>query len=716
MRILTPRFFARLITIWIALSAGGIVLGVMLWGQLNAGLETMMENAKLRQQLDTVFSMLQDAETGQRGYLLTGDDAYLDPFYKAEAALSAQLDTLAGMSLPDESLSKRVLALRGVAALKMEEMRRTILARRRDGLSAAIGIVQNNEGKGEMDTIRRLVAQMNRTMGEPSFVQEERTRKAIRRDLFTTVGSSLLGFGAGLLAFHLFRITLEQEKDARILAEQALSSARAVREKSAFLANMSHEIRTPMNAILGFSDLLFAELPESAKTRNYARAIRESATSLLQLINDILDLSKIEAGLAELHPEPTALREVADFLQSVFAQQAAKKGLRVEFTLEPGLPHALMLDRTRLRQVLVNLVGNAIKYTERGGVETRLGWRPSPSDRTRGTLQVEVRDTGIGIPAERQQEVFEPFVRVDAARSPQAQGTGLGLSIVKRLIQRMGGTMALESRTGAGTVFRLQFPDVVISARLAECARSRDDDGVDFDELTPAKLLVVDDNSVNRELLAGYFERTHHTVCFASDGIEAVESVRRAVPDLVLMDIRMPRMDGRTALQEIHRLPGAEILPLIAVTASSLQDDEALLRGVFAGFVRKPFTRRMLFNELAAFLPAQPPGVEDNAPGTPEHTEEPPPEWSDLARSLEALEAGPWVSVKEGGSINEIKAFAAQLAEMGRTARCRRLASYAEALARDAEAYAVARIAARINDFPVLVRSIAEEVPALHAS
>jgi signal transduction histidine kinase len=707
MRHPSPRIFTRLITIWIALSAGGIVLGVVLWGQLNASLESTVQNAQLRQEVDAVFSMLQGAETSQRGFLITGDEAYLGPFLGAEAALPRQFDDLAKLAFEDEALRRNVLDLRGLADLKMTEMRRVIAARRENNPSALIKIVQASEGKKYMDQIRALAAELARRTGDPFFTRAEATRKAIRRALFTTVGSSLLGLGAGLLAFYLSRITLKQEKDARILAEQALASARAVQEKSAFLANMSHEIRTPMNAILGFSDLLSAELPPGAKTRNYARAIRESASSLLQLINDILDLSKIEAGMIELHPEPTAMREVADFLQTIFALQAKEKGIAVEFVLEPGLPHALVLDHSRMRQVLVNVIGNAVKYTERGSVRTTFAWVFESGDRARGTLLVEVRDTGIGIPPERMQDVFEPFVQVDPTRAPETQGTGLGLSIVKRLVKRMDGTVSLESTVGSGTVFRLQFRDVAISARLPVSAPSKDDDGVDFDELIPAKLLVVDDNSANRELLAGYFEGSQHAVRFANDGIEAVECVRRALPDLVLMDIRMPNMDGRTALDEIHKLPGAEILPVIAVTASSLSGGERMLRGLFAGFVRKPFTRRSLFDEMSAFLPKRLRTYSGYSPRRAPNGES--PKWDELAKTLRELEGSGWVAAKEDGSISATKAFAHQLVELGRGSGCRRLEHYGEALARDAEDYAVARIASRLKDFPMIVRSVAEE-------
>ncbi|HEY1765075.1 MAG TPA: ATP-binding protein [Opitutaceae bacterium] len=710
MRNLSPRFFSRLITIWIALSAGGIVLGVVLWDRLNSSLETMVGNAKLREQVNAAYSLLADAEAGQRGFLLTASDAYLEPLTRADGLFSAQMEALAGMSFRDDSLRRDVLELRGLAALKMAEMRRTIEARRKEGLSAAIALVRANEGRTEMDKIRAVVADMDARIGEPSLVQQDATRTAIRRALVTTLTSSFLGFGAGLLAFYLSRITLKHEQNARLLAEQALSSDRAVRQKSAFLANMSHEIRTPMNAILGFSDLLSAQLQQNSKARDYARAIRDSTSSLLQLINDILDLSKIEAGMIELRPEPTAMREVADFLRTVFTQQAAIKGLKLEIGLEPGLPQALMLDRSRLRQILVNLIGNAIKFTEQGTVEVQLSWKFDTAERSLGTFLIEVDDTGAGIPADRQNDIFEPFVQIDSTRSGEARGTGLGLSIVKRLAAKMGGTVSFESTVGVGTTFRAAFPGTVVSARLPESAQRQVDDTVDFDELVPSKLLVVDDNSVNRNLLAGYFEPTHHRVRFASNGAEAVESVRRERPDLVLMDVRMPKMDGRAALTEIHKLPGAEILPVIAVTASSMSSEEKELRRVFAGYVRKPFTRRVLYDEMSAFLPKDGRHKNEGSGKTEDGTHG---DWGELVKALEELQSGPWVAAKEGGAISEIISFAAQLEELGRCSGCRRLASYGQTLERDAKAYAVARIESRLNDFPALVRSVAEESTAL---
>jgi signal transduction histidine kinase/CheY-like chemotaxis protein len=693
-------------------------MGVILWKHLNASLEETMATARFRLQANTLYSLLQDEENGQRGYLLTHDAQYLQPFQKDQEKFDAEFDALARTAFDDDALRKDVMDLRGMVELKRAFMSRVIAARDNAGLEASVQLVQTNEGKIEMDRIRGLLAEMNRDRRDLFFAEGDATRKAIRRTLFTTIGSSFIGLGAGLLAFYLSRVTLKQEQDARLLAEQALSASRAVKEKSSFLANMSHEIRTPMNAILGFSDLLSAELPAAGKTHGYAQAIRESACSLLQLINDVLDLSKIEAGMIELHPEPTALREITDFLQTVFAQQAATKGLKMEFVVESGLPQALLLDRTRLRQILVNLLGNAVKYTDRGRIEVRLGWELDMAKRDRGTLLIEVRDTGVGIPSERLSEIFEPFVQVSSSRDKERQGTGLGLSIVKRLIQRMGGTIALESVVGEGTTFHLRLVEVAISSRLPVNTETEGMGEVDFNQLTPANLLVVDDNSVNRELLQGYFNGTHHQVSYASDGLEAIESVRGMIPDIILMDIRMPNMDGRRALEEIRKLPGAEIVPIVAVTASSMMDDEYVLRGLFAGFIRKPFTRQSLFRELCGFIPRLPagPGEAGSVPVRnvdlgASYPEETTLRWGELVKTLRELEATVWPAVRESGAINETKQFAHRLAGMGGAAGCLPLVHYAQGLLRDAGAYAVASLASRLNEFPILIRSLGGTLP-----
>src|SRR5712691_6493856 len=220
---------------------------------------------------------------------------------------------------------------------------------------------------------------------------------------------AVLGISAGLCAIFLIWVAFRQKRRQLALLEEKLCAEKTVVEKSAFLANISHEIRTPMGAILGFSELLAAE-PLTPRQSLYVRSIQQSGTSLLQLINDVLDVSKIDAGRMELLLEPTDVREICSFLRMMFAQQAATKSLQLKFDTGQ-VPPSLLLDRLRLRQVLVNLVGNAIKFTEKGSVRVQLNWSPQPDDPARGALLIDVEDTGVGISLEKQADIFKPFVQ-----------------------------------------------------------------------------------------------------------------------------------------------------------------------------------------------------------------------------------------------------------------------------------------------------------------
>jgi CheY-like chemotaxis protein len=485
------------------------------------------------------------------------------------------------------------------------------------------------------------------------------------------------------------------------LVEAKLQAERSSREKSAFLANMSHEIRTPMNAILGFSELLQSELPE-LRHRKYLQSIRSSATSLLQLINDILDMSKIEAGVMELRPEPTDAREICDFIRTLFSEPAAKKGIKLGYHMADDLPRALLIDRVRLRQMLVNLVGNAVKFTDRGRIDVRVSSQKQSST-SRITLLIEVADTGVGIPQDKLDVIFKPFVQAGAHREKEIQGTGLGLSIVKRLAEMMGGAVTVTSTLGQGSVFSLSFPDVPVSARLPVSARVSTDHGVDFDKLRPSSILVADDNEANRQYIVGIFQKTHHRLILCPSGEEAIAKARETVPDIILMDIRMPGMDGRQALTEIRKVPGMELVPAIAITGSAHQDD------YFSAYIRKPFSMRELFDELAAFLPrhtSSDPPVEEAAPDTAETPIGPiPPE---LLKQLQQMLVEPWPGLCNSMAINETKTFAQQLDILAEQWHYKPLRAYAGKLLHDAETYAVNDLEKHLGEFPALVEQFAQ--------
>jgi signal transduction histidine kinase/FixJ family two-component response regulator len=697
------RIYGPLVALWLSLTVAGVVLSAITWKQLSEQVDIAVRQAEFNNALDAVFTAIQDAETGQRGFLITGNAAYLEPYTKAVAGFQSKFGRLADLGLADPRVKARVLELRGKVEIKLAELKRSIQTMRESGSQKAADAVKTGEGLAAMADIRQAVDGMRLVRPDILTDKDDPTRKKLWRASATSIGAGLIGVGAGVFALFLTRVAFNQEKRERALAEAKLRAERSSEHKSAFLANMSHEIRTPMNAILGFSDLLDGELSEP-RQRQWLRSIRASGHSLLQLINDVLDMSKIEAGVLELHPEPTDPREVCDFIRTIFSEQATRKGVKLSCVVAQDLPKALLLDRSRLRQVLVNLVGNAVKFTESGHIRIRVHADRQEDQTGRMTLSIEVEDTGVGIPEDRVGMIFEPFVQADSSRSQERQGTGLGLAIVKRLVEMMGGTVGVASVLGKGTTFHLRIPDVGVSARLPVSQTAEQDEDVDFNTLRPAKILVVDDNALNRELMAGIFERSHHTLEFGVNGREAVEKTLKLKPDMVLLDVRMPELGGREALELIRASPGFDLLPVIAVTASSMADEEQALRKMFSGYLRKPFTRRALLDELGQFIPKAP-----NA-----NKEEPPrsavvpsgdvkAELAALSIKLHALESGEWPLVRDSVAINESKRFARQLQAMGESAQCAPLTAYASGLLRHAEAYDAALLEAELARFPAVI-------------
>jgi signal transduction histidine kinase/CheY-like chemotaxis protein len=554
-----------------------------------------------------------------------------------------------------------------------------------------------------MDEIRVQIELMDRTyFDRMTFIRQDIGKRLSRANM-TSLVAGIFAIGSGLLALWLSYVAVRHQERERELTEAKLQAEHSNQEKTVFLANMSHEIRTPMNAILGFSELLQNDL-RSPKHRQYLQSIRASAGSLLLLINDILDMSKIEAGVMELRPEPTDLREICDFLHTLFSEPAAKKGLKLQCHVAENFPHAVLIDRIRLRQILVNLVGNAVKFTDKGGIDVRVTWEKQATS-SRVTLVIEIQDTGVGIPKDKLDTIFKPFVQAGAHREKEKQGTGLGLSIVKRLTEIMGGSVTVASVMEQGSAFHLRFPDVPISTRLATSEKSSSSEEASFDELRASTLLVVDDNETNCQLIAGMFAGSHHHLIFGSSGEEAVTKSRELKPDILLLDVRMPGIGGHGALAEIRKTPGLEFMPVIAITASNLISEDNQLKEQFSGFVRKPFSKRELFDELADFLPRQPKAEspeEKNVPAKKEIAPAP----KELISQLRQLLVEPWPSIRDSVAVNESKIFAQGLEGLGQRWQCEPLVHYAQKLLLDAENYAVTDLEKHLGEFAMLVEQL----------
>ncbi len=501
-------------------------------------------------------------------------------------------------------------------------------------------------------------------------------------------------------------LTIGVDLTQRMKMEEELSEAKKQAElanlsKSEFLANMSHEIRTPMNSVIGFSNLLDKLITDPIQ-KDYLSSIKRGGSALLDIINDILDLSKIEAGKLEIVLESVNIKKLSQEMESIFSVKFMQKNLNFELEIDDSIPKYLLLDSARIRQILFNILGNAIKFTDNGTIKLTVKKIFDDEKKSKVDLALIIEDSGIGIDAKNIETIFNSFEQ-QKGQSQKYGGTGLGLAICKKLLNFMNGSIKVESELGKGSKFTIYLRDVSVSSIGSEQKKPQlEAKNIKFNS---ASILVVDDIKDNRKLIKSSLKDYGLNIYEAQNGKDALEKLKSIKVDLICMDIKMPIMDGYEAVQIIKNNPLLKNIPVIAITASVMgKDMQKIKEYKFDGYLRKPVSCDELILTLTKFLTYNTFKVKADKNDSSKKES-----YVDLPKTVKILEEihiASWNKMKDLGDFSLIEEFAMELIDLAQTHPNTLLLTYAKELKINCESFDIERVDFMLNSFPNLIEKL----------
>ena len=603
----------RLILYSIAFSVAFIAAGIILQfnteriiSKSRSASSEAIESFHLHNKLQNIVKNVILTESRVRGFVITGDSNFIIGVQDTLNLLQHELEGLqkASMNQYNQASFTRLASLIEKRILTNNEI---IDVYTRFGKAQAEDRISSKAGTILRDSITDLSMQLEKDLYDQLQAGISQNRKRTFYVLIISRLLTILGLsGIVILSMLVIRHILQQHKLIQEL-EQANQNATEARQqafesanvKEQFLANMSHEIRTPINSVIGFTNLI-QKTTMTEEQQQFVNLIQSASENLLTIINDILDISKIEAGMLRIENNPFSIHGLCSSIETMFYHKAREKNLSFSLYIQENIPDTLTGDAVRLTQILVNLISNAIKFTQKGGITINITTLAQNNETVQ--LRFSVKDSGIGIPADKLEPIFERFQQGETDTTRKYGGTGLGLSIVRNLVQIQGGNINVESEQGKGTefIFDIAYSLVPVGETLPT---TRDDKtAITAGAFPNAHILVVEDNSMNQLLIKFTFESWKVSYQLADNGVKAIEWLQQANFNLVLLDIQMPLMDGYATAQAIRKELKSD-LPIIAMTAHALAGErEKCLSYGMNDYISKPIHEKELFSLLKKYL------------------------------------------------------------------------------------------------------------------